>query len=125
MALTDSLAATELEPTTVKFWERAAKCYSSLGRNSDARRLYDHILELDPDNASARREVGQVQHVKQLEEQAKTAVESGHLNSALSLCQRALDAAPGSDRIKLLQAEVRSRHWLPGVLSGTMLKFSG
>ena len=38
-ALVDVLKATEMEPETVKFWERAAKCYSSLGRTSDAHRL--------------------------------------------------------------------------------------
>lgn len=44
--LEDALAATKLEPSTTKFWERAAKCYSALGRSSDALRLYRHILEV-------------------------------------------------------------------------------
>jgi predicted Zn-dependent protease len=44
--------------------------------------------------------------VKQLEDSARSALESGHLNSCLSLCERALAAAPGNDRVRLIQAEV-------------------
>lgn len=104
-ALEDALAATKLEPQTVKFWDRAAKCYSSLGRSSDALRLYTHILEnLDKNHATAKKEVGLVNNIKQLEQQAQSAIDGGHYNSAISMLERALGLAPGNDRAKMLQA---------------------
>lgn len=69
------------------------------------RRLYNHILSLDPQNATAVREVGQVNAIKKLEEQARSAIESEHYNNAISLADRVLALAPGNTRAKLIQAE--------------------
>jgi len=75
---------------------------------SDVR--YNHILEnLDANNATAQKEVGLVNSIKKLEEQAQSATDGGHFNTAISLLDRALALAPSNDRAKLMQADAYIR----------------
>jgi len=62
-----------------------AKCYSSLGRKTDATRTYSKVLELDPSNAAALRETAELRQVENFKKQAQLAAEGGHFNSAVSL----------------------------------------
>ena len=43
--------------------ERVAKCYAAIGQASDAKRIYAEILEIDPTNAAALREAGELLQV--------------------------------------------------------------
>jgi len=104
-ALEDSTKAMGLLPNTVKYMEKAAKCYSALGRKSDANRLYTQILEIDPKNASALRETAELRQVEQLKKSAEAAAKDGRHNIAISFLGRALDLTPADDSLKLLQAE--------------------
>jgi len=104
-ALADSVKAMGLLPNTVKYMEKAAKCYSSLGRKSDATRLYTQILEVDPANAAALRETAELRQVEQLKKSAEAAAKDGRHNIAISFLGRALDITPADDSLKLMQAE--------------------
>ena len=63
---------------------QAAKCYSALGRKSDATRLYTQILDIDPKNASALRETAELRKVEQLKKSAEAAAKDGRHNIAIS-----------------------------------------
>lgn len=103
--VSDAQQAVLLAPGTVKYMEKMARCFASLGRKSDAQRTYSEILDLDPKNASALREVGELRQVETLRKQAASAAGDGQHNIAISFLGRALDLAPGDDSLKLLQAE--------------------
>jgi len=104
-SLADAHAAHLLKPDVVKYLERMAKCYSSLGRKTDATRTYSKVLELDPSNAAALRETAELRQVENFKKQAQLAAEGGHFNSAVSLLDRALALTPADDLMKLQQAE--------------------
>ena len=90
---------------TAQYPLRAAKCYMSLGRPTDALRYYQRVLELDPANATAKAEVEQLTLIDRLKAQAAAAMENGYYNNTVSLMDRALVLAPSDDSLLLLKAE--------------------
>jgi hypothetical protein len=60
--------------SNLQYMEKMARCFASLGRKTDAQRTYGEILDLDPTNASALREVGELRQVETLKKQAVAAV---------------------------------------------------
>eukprot|EP00039_Didymoeca_costata_P026882 m.16911 g.16911 ORF g.16911 m.16911 type:complete len:498 (+) comp5836_c0_seq2:186-1679(+) len=104
--LEDAKVAAKLSPATTKYLERMARCFSALGMASDAQRTYMKVLEIDPNSAAAKKEVGDLGQVDQFRKQAIMAIANGHFNSAISLLDRALQLTPADDSLKLLQAEV-------------------
>jgi DnaJ family protein C protein 7 len=104
-ALEDTTAALKLAPNTVKYMEKQAKCYSSLGRKSDAIRTYNAILEIDGTNAAALRETAELRQVEQLKKNAVSAIGDTQYRIAVSFLDQALKLTPADDGLKLLQAE--------------------
>lgn len=108
-AFDDTQKALQLDRTSIKYLLRAAKCCASLGRNSDAQRYYAEVLQADPTNETAFKEMSQLDSTASLRQMAERAMTDGQYNNAISLIDRALILSPSDTSLKLLQAEAYLR----------------
>lgn len=108
-AMDDMQFALRLDPDNVKFLLRAARCAVSLGNRTEGERYYARVQEMDPSNATAIEELGMLNNIRKLVQNAQEALDAGHFNNALSLLNRALQLAPSDNSIKLQMAEVYVR----------------
>ena len=105
-----------------------AKCFSALGRKSDATRTYTQILEVDPKNAAALRETAELRQVEQFKNQAKMAAENGSFNSAISFLVRPTppdDAHAGQAAGDIAVARVQGIMGCSKVGSGRLMCLQG
>ncbi len=87
-ALEDMKTALRAEPDNVKFILRAARSAVSLGNRTEGERYYARALELEPGNATAQKELKDLESIRTFVKNAAAAVEKKQFNNALSLLDR-------------------------------------
>ncbi|KAF9585307.1 hypothetical protein BGW38_002946 [Lunasporangiospora selenospora] len=93
----DCATSVRLDPAFVKGYLRGAKCQLQLGNVNEASRLYEKVLELEPNNAQAVREKAQVAHVEAQIEQLQMFMSNKQFGLGTNACDRLLgmvDIAP-------------------------------
>merc|ERR1712137_127106 len=103
-SLQDREAAIAKDPKFVKAHLRAAKCYTELGRFLEATRSYGVVLELEPHNKEAAKELQDVKLIEQYVREAKNYIAEGNPSRALTYLDRA-SCLTASKKINIYKAE--------------------
>ncbi|XP_029649856.1 dnaJ homolog subfamily C member 7 isoform X1 [Octopus sinensis] len=104
-ALADARTAVSLDNTFLKGHLREGKCHMMLGDTCAALRSYETVLQLDPTNATARKEVKLVQQMQELETMAEADFVKEDYRRAVFYIDRCLNLSPNCLKFKIKKAE--------------------
>ncbi|GAB1600936.1 dnaJ homolog subfamily C member 7-like isoform X1 [Argonauta hians] len=104
-ALADARTAVSLDSNFIKGHLREAKCHMMLGDTCASLRSYETVLQLDPTNAIAEKEVKLVQQMQELETLAETDFDNKDYRRALFYIDRCLGLSPNCLKFKIKKAE--------------------
>jgi DnaJ family protein C protein 7 len=104
-ALADCEKALALDP---KFWKaqlRAGDAHAKLGNFAQARRAFRSVLDLEPKQPVALRELRSIEEAERLVDRGRELLDAGHPDDARQVLLKALDVAPASVRVRCMIAE--------------------
>ncbi|XP_023664980.1 dnaJ homolog subfamily C member 7-like [Paramormyrops kingsleyae] len=104
-ALEDSQQAVRLDDCFMKGHLREGKCHLSLGNAVAARRCFQKVLELEPDNRQAQQEHKNANTVLEYEKMAECDFEKRDFRKVVYCMDRALEFASACQRFKIMKAE--------------------
>ncbi|XP_048870801.1 dnaJ homolog subfamily C member 7-like [Brienomyrus brachyistius] len=104
-ALEDSQQAVRLDDCFMKGHLREGKCHLSLGNAMAARRCFQKVLELEPDNRQAQQEHKNANTVLEYEKMAECDFEKRDFRKVVYCMDRALEFASACQRFKIMKAE--------------------
>jgi len=103
-ALDDALKATQLDPSFTKGYLRAGKCYVKLGDFVRAKMQYEKAMDLEPNNADAKKELHLVTKVQSEIDQGKRLLDQGKYMEAVRTFAEVLSEVEASLPVMVLKA---------------------
>ena len=104
-ALADASIAIAKEPAAAKYHVRAAKCYTAVGRLSDAARHFRQATALDPDSSGAQEGTTATQCALSDQSEAKKTLAARHFANCLIVLDRVLEVSPAAHAFAAMKAQ--------------------
>ncbi|XP_052235097.1 dnaJ homolog subfamily C member 7-like isoform X3 [Dreissena polymorpha] len=105
-ALNDARESIKLDPNFVKGFMREGKCHLSLGDPSSAMRAYNRVLQLEPKNQAAKKELHLAESLQKFEATLDADCEKMDFRKALFCVEQCLQLAGPSMKYKIRKAEL-------------------
>ncbi|KAK6166594.1 hypothetical protein SNE40_023249 [Patella caerulea] len=104
-ALEDAQQSVQYDNKFLKGYLREGKCHLVLGNASAAIRSYQHVLQLDPKNATSQNEIKTSEQILDLTEKAEICYGRQDFRTTIYYMDKCLVHCSGCQRFKILKAE--------------------
>jgi len=103
--LIDARQAVTLDPNFIKGHLREAKCHLAMGEVAAALVSYQKVINLDPNNMTAKNEINQVKTIQQHMVNADASYAKQDYRTVLYCMDRCIEASPDCPKFKILKGE--------------------
>ncbi|KAK3083542.1 hypothetical protein FSP39_025158 [Pinctada imbricata] len=104
-ALEDARQSVRLDQQFVKGYLRAGKCQLALGEASAASNCYRKVLDLEPNNSTAKADLEVAENVQKFDDMAEGDFQKGDYRRAVYCMDQCLQKCPACSRFKLRKGE--------------------
>jgi len=102
LAIEDCRTALRIDPQFAKGYQRAGKCFLSLGDFSEAKRQLKEAEKLEPHNKTLQQELESVRQAEYFLSAAQTAFAEKEPRRAVTNAEQGLKLAPASQELQIL-----------------------